>query len=68
MATLDIRNYVEEDITTIKFSDGDSIEHKSSDVIIIRDNVCGDFCGVFVSDIPNLIKALQKAQELWGDE
>jgi len=67
MATIDIRKY-SENITSIDFSDSDSVDYESDGVISIYDNTCNHGCKVFISDIPNLIKALQKAQELWGDE
>lgn len=68
MTTIDIRNHSEEKITSIVFSERDIIEHESTSLINIRDTSCDESCSVFIKDIPNLIKALQKAQELWGDK
>lgn len=36
--------------------------------LYIENDSLGELCGFSLEDIPNLIKALQKAQELWGDE
>lgn len=66
MVKIDIRN---ECITQIVFAeyDGDEeiIESGRYDAITIK--TCGGSQShIYLRDIPNLIKALQKAQELWS--
>lgn len=69
MAKIDIRNNDDVAITQIVFAeyDGDEeiIESDRCDTITIK--TCGNTrAAIYNRDIPNLIKALQKAQELWG--
>lgn len=68
MAKIDIRNNSDVIITQIVFAEYDGDE----EIIELNDNtVAIKDCGgsrthIYLGDIPNLIKALQKAQELWG--
>ena len=67
MSTIDIRK--EADTAVDKIVYGSSEEAISQDVegmIILVDGDMQEDAYVRVSDISNLIKALQKAQELWG--
>ena len=69
MATIDIRDNSVEPITKIIFNDDDGImeyiQKNSSESFKIIDSVEGASY-IYIKDIPNLIKALQKAQELWA--
>lgn len=62
MATIDIRGNETEEITAIIFSDESEIANESREFIRIKDN--NGYYLVFKSDIPNLISALMKAEEL----
>jgi len=68
MAKIDIRDEGGEPITQIVFAGYDGDEEfleKNSNSVKIQD--CGKaYIHVYIKDIPNLIKALQKAQELWA--
>lgn len=67
MATIDIRDGNVEAITQIVFAeyDGDNeFVEKDGNAVKIRN--CTQYeTFIYIKDIPNLIKALQKAQELW---
>lgn len=69
MAKIDIRNNGDDPITQIVFAEYDGneeiIEIDSNNTITIKD--CGG-TRVFIyhRDLHNLIKALQKVQELWA--
>lgn len=60
MATIDIRDTSEE-ITEIKFSDKEIITNSLTFIHISDDDAK---FSIYKSDIPNLIKALDKAKEL----
>lgn len=68
MAKIDIRNNGDDPITQIVFAeyDGDEeIIEIDGNTVSIQD--CGGtIVFIYLKDIPNLIKALQKAQELWS--
>jgi len=68
MATIDVRDNVCSVIDCIRFGDHDVLEHSGTGITIIKDELNGTYAHVLDKDIPHLIKALQKAQELWGDE
>lgn len=65
MAVLDIRELPSDPVTSIIFASGSQIEQHSVQSLGIQD--CdGDYISVSYKDIDNLIKALQKAKELWS--
>lgn len=66
MATLDLRNE-RGPITSIIFGkNGDCINYdEGREVIEVEDAYTSDKVEIYVEDIPLLILALQKAQELW---
>lgn len=72
MAELDIRDDCVSEIDTIRFAPSDVLYHdpENTAVVIIAcdgEDKNGSYVQrVWKKDIPNLIKALQKAQELWG--
>lgn len=77
MAELDIRGEVVSEIDTIRFSVDDIVSKRgcctgvfyiASDgaVPIETGEDAPSIAYLYVKDIPNLIKALQKAQELWS--
>lgn len=77
MAELDIRGEVVSEIDTIRFSVDDIVSKRccytgvfciASDgaVPIETEEDEPSIAYLYIKDIPNLIKALQKAQELWG--
>lgn len=70
MSTIDIRNNSISAPTTIRFGDDDfgaaQLAYTGSEGICIED-IDGDSTSVIdVTDIDNMIKALQKAKEVWG--
>lgn len=71
MATLDIRS-IGEEITHIQFGDYENgtagvIRQSTNEKEIFLQNDCEHVRGyVRLSDIDNLILALQKAKEMWG--
>jgi len=75
MAEFDIRDDTTTEIDTIRFACGDVISNKGcceGMFCVAADGAHpegGDEPGVsylYIKDIPDLIKALQKAQELWA--
>lgn len=71
MAELDIRDTSVSEIDTIRFADKDVLYFDKTDpclVTIAFDETRPEDSetAIYIKDIPNLIKALQKAQELWG--
>lgn len=60
------------EIKSIRFMEDDSIKidlGKYSDDVIYGVKITegsGDYVTIEIKDLPNLIRALQKAQELWG--
>lgn len=71
MATMDIREPEEQEITRIDFANNTNESQayfltKSTQVNSWIESDSG-VLRIRNSDIPNLIKALQKAQELWGE-
>ena len=68
MAKIDIRNNSDVIITQIVFAeydDDEEIIELNNNTVVIKD--CGgSLVHIYLKDIHNLIKALQKAQELWG--
>lgn len=77
MAELDIRDNNENVvIDTIRFAEDDVVSRKGvideEIIYIASDNAACDaetdenVAYIFIRDIPNLIKALQKAQEIWS--
>ena len=70
MTTIDIRENVEE-ITAVRFADtcrACAVRNDSGKGLVLIDTDSkGDAC-FYYNDIDNLIKALQKAKELWGNE
>lgn len=74
MAKIDIRDDAVSEIDTIRFSTDDVISRKecygetfciAADDAVLDGCVRPDVAYLHIKDIPNLIKALQKAQELW---
>ena len=70
MSEIDIRQGGVQKVTAIRFADKEHLEFDENghaSVIILMD--CDNENGrLYVKDIPNLILALQKALELWGDD
>lgn len=68
MAMIDIREEVQT-IDTIVFASNGDVEQikKSSNCVMLKDS-CGEFVLVPGMDVPNLIRALQKAIELGWTE
>ena len=76
MAELDIRGEIPLEIDTIRFAEQDVISRvgciDEGIIYVASDNAICDgendenVAYIFIKDIPNLIKALQKAQELWA--
>lgn len=78
MAELDIRDVLEKEaIDTIRFSVDDVVSNKycitgvfciACDGVLVSDTdeEQPDVAYLYIKDIPSLIKALQKAQELWS--
>lgn len=77
MAKIDIRDQSAEDITVITFGDSAHTDERYDianeinvtslhDDYIFFENGQGEFIPVRKTDVGNLIKALQKAQEIWG--
>ena len=64
MVMIDIRDIPEEKITAIKFSDDAVVINDSNMVIRLRSTDDGTYYYIYKSDIPNLIAALNKAEEL----
>lgn len=68
MAKIDIRNNSDVIITQIVFAeydDDEEIIELNDNTVVIKD--CGgSLAHIYLRDIHNLIKALQKAQELWS--
>ena len=67
---IDIRDNVDGKIDKIRFSDADWITKESEDLGIIEIKTNSGFgtAEIFTADIGNLIKALQKAKEIWDAE
>jgi len=69
MATIDIRDESVQDIKRIVFTEQhdvqEFVELSCYSMIAIEDSSARRVA-VYLHDIPNLIKALQKAQELWA--
>lgn len=62
---IDVRKGAEVD--RIIFGQGEEYIFLSATKVSLRD--CdGDIAYISIEDIPNLIKALQKAQEVWGEK
>lgn len=70
MSTLDLRSNEGNPVTEIIFGKGkEHLEYKiGSRAFTISDGCVSDSVQVLLEDIPLLIKALQKAQELWGSK
>lgn len=72
MATLDIRHQQEGEITEIAFGSGYNsnsckvVKASIEDEVILHDHSSFSTGFIAISDIDNLILALQKAKELWG--
>lgn len=72
MATLDVRNTTDDEITHIQFGSfhngcsGIMTLSGNTDEIAIYDKEEKNGCYIRIDDIDNLILALQKAKELWG--
>jgi hypothetical protein len=68
MAKIDIRNNSDVIITQIVFAeyDGDEEIIELNDNTVVIKDCGGSQAHIYLRDINNLIKALQKAQELWG--
>jgi len=61
MATINVREDTDDDVDQIQFGiDGDYISDNKDSTFIISD------CHLYMDDIDYLIKALQKAKELWS--
>ena len=65
MATIDIRDKGEL-VDSIRYADHARIWNKGNGYFEITTDNLGGRIHVEPKDIPNLIKALQKAKELWG--
>lgn len=65
---IDIRNHSDEVVDVIRFSDRDIIRHEDSAIEIIDEGDHQYRTAIYKKDIDNLILALQKAKELWGEE
>lgn len=68
MAKIDIRDVSDEPVTRIVFAEYDRDEEfveRDDNTVKIQDYASSS-AYVYIKDIPNLIKALQKAQELWA--
>lgn len=65
---IDIRNNSEEIVDIIRFSEHDIIKHDDNVIEIIDEDDPPSCTTIYKKDIDNLILALQKAKELWGDE
>lgn len=68
MAKIDIRDVSDEPVTRIVFAEYDRDEEfveRGDNTVKIQDWTSSS-AHVYIKDIPNLIKALQKAQELWA--
>lgn len=68
--SIDIRDTSEEKITQIRFSSEDGVAIKlrlsiGGEVLLV-DNIGDGNHSFDLQDIDNLIKALEKAKELWG--
>lgn len=71
MATLDIRNEALEPINKIRFTDDENEVISKSifrDYYVDIEDSDGDTTRFHKNNLPNLIKALQKAHELWFPE
>lgn len=71
MAELDIRDNGVSEIDTIRFGESDVLYFDKTEPYLVTiafdgENPKESETAVYIKDIPNLIKALQKAQELWG--
>ena len=74
MVTIDIRAGDTAKIDSIQFADDSASasfvtlnSYRPSEVCLYDLDECG-VSNIFISDIPNLIKALEKAYELWGEK
>ena len=74
MVTIDIRTSNPAKIDGIQFADDPTTasfvilnSYRPSEVRLYDLDECGA-SNIFISDIPNLIKALEKAYELWGEK
>lgn len=68
MAKIDIRDVGDEPVTRIVFAEydrGEEFVERDDNTVSIQD-CASSSANVYIKDIPNLIKALQKAQELWA--
>ena len=65
MAELDIRD-CDDEIDSIRFSNSNIQFAEIIDYDCVSGSIVFDLTGVHFSDIDNLIKALQKAKEIWG--
>ena len=63
MATLDIRDIIDDEITEIKFSNNELVSNEN-EYIEFSQNIPNRSLYIHKSDIPNLIAALNKAKEL----
>ena len=64
---IDIRNPSDVEITKIKFADGEYIKRVIYGDKVIEIETAGNYSvEIYMRDIDNLIKALQKAKELWA--
>lgn len=66
MNTLDIRNPDENQVAEIIFGEDCQVEYDGEFVDIY--DMDNDMVNIRFGDIDNLIKALQKAKELWGEQ
>jgi len=66
MSMIDIRTEEDENIETIKFSENESVINSGSYIILCQESIGYNDKLILISksDIPNLIKALNKAKEL----
>lgn len=63
MATIDIRDTSDSEITEIKFSNNELVSNEGEYIEFIQ-NIPNRSLFILKSDIPNLITALNKAKEL----
>jgi len=66
---IDLRNSnnTDDGAIELRFSYSDTIREFNDELILLEDDFCGEGYTLFKKDIDCLIKALQKAKELWGD-
>lgn len=64
---IDVRNDFDSPVTRIRWDDEGVIyqDGETDDLLVLQDEECGSICHVFKGSIDDLIRALEKAKEVF---